>query len=1173
MKKLKILLLGPPEIRWGEEPLKIPRRYPRALLFYLAGQSGMIGRQELFPVFWPDASESTARIRLRETLGKLKASLPNANIIINEPDLLGLNPDHTYVDLNEFETIFQQVHNTLVSVPPAEPLPQNVYLLLTKANSLWRGPSFLSGANLPSTLELDNWLSLTNQHTEYINWQIMERLSDHALSTGNLEKALDWALRALQNNEFSEKLHERVLNLFIQLERPNDAVAHFAHIQELYYREFEISPPANILNIYQLARTHIQTNAPRILRVWDIKPSLRVPFIGRQETLQQLREALLKGGVVFILGESGVGKTRLMQEFTTEVSPNTRLLISSCQPDKIPFQPLVEAFRNHILPDEWLNLPKVWASQILTIFPDLKIIRPELEYPPLSLPGQARAHLFEAVRQITIQLTDKNPQLICLDDAQWADNDTLDLISYIVGKSPLTSNAVLLLIAARIEEHNSHLESLIQSIRQSPQVNIIQLDRLSKEEITELTEYILGSSPSVQFIEQLTKETGGNTFFILESLHALVKQHPHPNTSLIGSLPLATSLSHTIKNRIILLTEMTHRTLEVAAVIGTRFNIEILKQSSQIKSEQLIQVLEELESSLLIQPVREGKGDIVYGFVHEKFREVLLKEIHPIRLQIIHENIAQAIEKHTGSLSTSQATTLAEHYEAAGKLVNAFENWIQAGKHARRLLAFTDATRAFIRAEELVRIGGNQLSDDQIYQLYNTWGEMAYELDDYKTLESTNTELLKTAQERNSFFLTGTAYNGLSAACISAHLPDQGVEYAKQALSYLEGTDHRFQRMSAYLLKGQHNFMLNQWALAEEAFQKTLELGNGVMEPVNIRLRGEAHSQMAILLNMSCWPIRANPHAQLALNDFNQVNHTYGKILTFISLVLSYYHLGDYKNALGESKRSLELAEYTQAHRMAGYCRTMCSMVEIAMGNIGQATYHAKQTIALGQQSSLPDILATGYRLMGDIYGALKSHQNALSYYQLSRAGSNDGFVSIDGLLRYGYELFQTGDIKNGQEYVDQVLVSTKKMGVFMTYLRAEISKAALYINQGEWDQAKTIAMSIKRETSERSLKVWYLTSISILGTCAFQEGNYKTAQQHFQEVALAAMEIPNPWIELRARAYLVKIKTHEGTDPEIHNLRIINLLNQIRGSIPPDSDQTIQEAFQHFSQCDQTIF
>jgi len=251
----------------------------------------------------------------------------------------------------------------------------------------------------------------------------------------------------------------------------------------------------------------------------------------------------------------------------------------------------------------------------------------------------------------------------------------------------------------------------------------------------------------------------------------------------------------------------------------------------------------------------------------------------------------------------------------------------------------------------------------------------------------------------------------------------------------------------------------------------------------------------------------------------------------------------------------------------------MCSMVEIAMGNIGQATYHAKQTIALGQQSSLPDILATGYRLMGDIYGALKSHQNALSYYQLSRAGSNDGFVSIDGLLRYGYELFQTGDIKNGQEYVDQVLVSTKKMGVFMTYLRAEISKAALYINQGEWDQAKTIAMSIKRETSERSLKVWYLTSISILGTCAFQEGNYKTAQQHFQEVALAAMEIPNPWIELRAQAYLVKIKTHEGTDPEIHNLRIINLLNQIRGSIPPDSDQTIQEAFQHFSQCDQTIF
>ena len=1173
MKKLKILLLGPPEIRWNEEPLKIQRRYPRALLFYLAGQNGMVGRQELFPVFWPDATEHIARIRLRETLGKLKAALPSDNLIISEPDLIGLNPDSTYVDLIEYETIFQQVHNSLVSLPPTEPLPQKVYRLLMKANSLWRGPGFLSGANLPSTIELDNWLSLTNQHTEYLNWQILERLSDHSLCTGNLAKALDWALRALQNNEFSEKLHERVLNLLIQLERPNEAVAHFAHIQDLYYREFEISPPANIINIYQLARIHVQTNAPRILKEWGIKPSLGVPFIGRQEALAQLREALHRGGVVFILGESGVGKTRLMQEFTTEVKLNTRILVSSCQQDKIPFQPLVEAFRYNILPEEWLNLPQVWASQILTIYPDLKIIRPELEYPPPALPGQARAHLFEAVRQIATQLTDKSPQLICLDDAQWADDDTLELISYVIGKSPLTSNAVLLLIAARIEEHNPHLDTLIQSIRQSPQVRVINVDRLSVEEITELTEYILGSPPSVQFIEQLTRETGGNTFFILESLHALVKQQPHPNTSLLGSLPLTTSLYNTIKNRLIFLKDITRRTLEVAAVIGTRFNIEILKKSSHIKSEQLIQVLEELEVSLLIQPIREGNGDIVYGFVHEKFREVLLKEIHPIRLQIIHENIAQAIEEYTGPNSASQAISLAEHYEAAGKLVDAFSNWIQAGKHARRLLAFTDATHAFIRAEELARIGGNQLSDDQIYQLYNTWGEMVFELDDYKTLESINTGLLKTAQERNSFFLIGTAYNGLSAACISALLPDRGLEYTNQALSYLAGTDHRFQLMSAYLLKGQHNFMLNQWAEAEEAFQKTLELGNDVMEPENIRLRGEAHSQMAILLNMSCWPTKANPHAQLALNDFNQVNYIYGKILTFDSLALSYYHQGDYKNALNESKRNLELAEHIQAHRMEGYCRTMCSMIEIAMGNIGQATYHAKQTIAIGQQNSLPDILATGYRLMGDIFAAQKSHQHAISYYQLSREVSSNGFVGIDGLLRFGHELAHTGDIQKGQEYVNKVLDSTKKMGVFMTYVRAEISRAALHINQGEWDQAKTIAMDIKSEASKRSLKVWYLTSLSILGACAYQEGDYEAAQQHFQEVASAAADIPDRWIELRAQAYLEKIKTRVGSDPEIHNLRINSLLNQIRDSIPPECDQTIQEAFQHFTQCDLTTF
>ncbi len=84
---LQILLLGPPEMRWQGLPFSIPRKTPRTLLFYLASRGSMISRSELLPLFWPEEPDPVARLRLRETLNKLKKGLPQDDLLMSRNDL------------------------------------------------------------------------------------------------------------------------------------------------------------------------------------------------------------------------------------------------------------------------------------------------------------------------------------------------------------------------------------------------------------------------------------------------------------------------------------------------------------------------------------------------------------------------------------------------------------------------------------------------------------------------------------------------------------------------------------------------------------------------------------------------------------------------------------------------------------------------------------------------------------------------------------------------------------------------------------------------------------------------------------------------------------------------------------------------------------------------------
>ncbi len=449
---LEIRLLGPSIVQWNGELISIQRKLSRNLLFYLASQGGMVPRDKILDLFWGEKI-SQNRARLNENLSRLRATFPQSDLIISHNGLVGLNFDRIYVDQLHFQDLLDQAGRTPWQIPDDEPLPHHIYRLLNQANGLWRGTWALEGINLP-TPELDDWLQTTSERLQYARFNILTRLSDHAYGLRNLELALELARAALRYDPFNQKLQYKILRNLIKMGQTTEAQQYFEDTRKMMRSELGINPSPQMINIYQSIRELGQASQIEIEPKWEIHPSVEVPFVGRKEALMAINRATNDQRGIVILGESGQGKSRLVREYIQQIHPQPRVLITICRPTEstLPFHPIVEMFRRHVSPDEWLSLSAIWANQLTGLFPEITQMRDDLEpLNPHTDPDQAQALILESIRRVVLLMAEDHPLYLVIDDAHWADEATLSTMAYLLVREPFTSSASLVLIA-RLED-------------------------------------------------------------------------------------------------------------------------------------------------------------------------------------------------------------------------------------------------------------------------------------------------------------------------------------------------------------------------------------------------------------------------------------------------------------------------------------------------------------------------------------------------------------------------------------------------------------------------------------------------------------------------------------------------------------------------------------------------
>jgi DNA-binding CsgD family transcriptional regulator/tetratricopeptide (TPR) repeat protein len=399
--------------------------------------------------------------------------------------------------------------------------------------------------------------------------------------------------------------------------------------------------------------------------------------------------------VVLVGGEAGVGKTRLVEEAAERArASGARVLTGSCVElggEGLPLSPVVDALR---------TLTRVMDPDDLDGFlgparADLARLLPELDPDAASTPAAAGdsggARLLELVFGVIQRLSADRPLMLVVEDLQWADRSTLDLVSLLV--RGMRAMHVLLVLTFRSDEiHRSHpLRPLIAAWERVRSVRRLELSRFTLEEATRQLEAILGSPPPRSMVEPLYERSEGNAFLIEEILAAMQAG--------AGPEELPVTLRDVLLARAERLSEPAHRVLRIAAAAGSSVSDRLLAAVAGLDDDSLDAALSEAIEHQLLTADDTDHG---YRFRHALTRDAVYADTMPRERVRTHAAYAEALsaDRTLAGSAASAAAALAVHWYAAHNAPHALVSSVEAARLAAAY-APAEALRHLERALEL----------------------------------------------------------------------------------------------------------------------------------------------------------------------------------------------------------------------------------------------------------------------------------------------------------------------------------------------------------------------------------------------------------------------------------------------------------------------------------------
>lgn len=411
-------------------------------------------------------------------------------------------------------------------------------------------------------------------------------------------------------------------------------------------------------------------------------------IIGRENELTELmahfesaREGA--GSVILLSGEAGVGVTALAE--TTLARSGFEILQGRAREEgTAAYGPLAAALR-----DCARNNPEV-IEECGPLASHLALILPELGASPANATPET---LVEAIAGALSAKARAKPTALFLDDLQWADNATLELLSILDER--LRSERIVILVAYRSDEipRGHPMRRLRNSLRRARRLREVQLAPLDRANTRVLIAHSLGQAPSESLVQLVYNLTQGLPLY-LEELCAVLKTGNRVRAGKDGleltpgvSLPIPDTVRETVLLRVDALSEPARNLIEVASVIGTELDLEQVCRLAGSDDG-----IDELTNRGILAESGHGRAAFRHAFVREVVRESIA---WPLR-RALHRIVATELE-----VSDEPPEVVAEHWLAAREYAGARRALLESAERSRRLHAYRDAARSFHRALEV----------------------------------------------------------------------------------------------------------------------------------------------------------------------------------------------------------------------------------------------------------------------------------------------------------------------------------------------------------------------------------------------------------------------------------------------------------------------------------------
>ncbi len=716
---VEVLLLGPFEVGGPSGSVALGATKQRLLLALLALRANeVVSSEQLIDGLWGEQPPPTALKTVHGHIARLRRLLESADMAevlrTREPGyFLQVDPD--CIDARTFERRAAAGRRALAAgdVSTAEQA-------LGTALTLWRGDALAdcrreSEAIATAAVRLDELrLSAIEDH---INAR---------LATGNHSGVIGDLETLVARNPLRERLWSSLMMALYVSQRQADALRAYQRARDALVEELGIEPSAELRNVESAilqgratldllvpaVSTPVRASAPVAARPagWTTSGPT---FIGRDADVAELIRRWKptttgRRACVLLRGEPGIGKTRLAAEFALiSQGEGARVLYGRCDEDlAVPYQPFVEALRLYVETSSDAELRAGlgnYPNELVRLLPELPDRVADLAPPLLSDPATEQYRLFEAVVSWLDAAADCTPIVMMLDDLHWAATPTVLMLRHVLRSDRM---ARLFVVGTYRDSEVGDADPLARMLAEASvstpirDLLLYSLHGLDSDSVEALVEAAAGydlDDAGRRFARTLHAETGGNPFFVNETIRSLIETGAISRTDAAGSnatrstpwpdhIRVPAAARDVVLRRFARLTDDAQHTLTLAAVMGPAFDVPVLQAIVELDAEPMLRALEDATLAGLIDETAADR----FTFAHAIIRRALYDRLSESRRVRLHSRVAEAIEQVGTADVAERLSELAYHYADADP-DKAVLYATQAADAALDRLAFEDA--------------------------------------------------------------------------------------------------------------------------------------------------------------------------------------------------------------------------------------------------------------------------------------------------------------------------------------------------------------------------------------------------------------------------------------------------------------------------------------------------